>query len=311
MNAPQIPPPLPSRSAPFRLGLLGHPILLSLSPALHRAAARLAGVTASYECFDAPHVVAADAVYRRLAAGELDGLNVTTPWKTWAASRAGGYGPGKPASVNALRRRGDGSVEGADRDGPALLDALADAGVALAGIHVLVIGTGGAAAAAVRALAGTGAPERVLVTGRRPDAARVLAGHANAAGGVAPVVPAPWGDADGVAAVDLCVHATTVGHLGAPAPRPDALAWLPWRAWAGRGTRVADLVYARERATAVEQAAAACGCGILPGFGRALLTAQAAYSFAWWTGHAVDRHALARAVWDADGAGSAPSTTNT
>lgn len=289
----------------WRFGLLGHPVAASLSPQLHAAAGRLAGLGVSYECCDAADGEAATAVCERVRRESLDGLNVTMPWKAWAAARCEPAAEGARFSVNALRRRNDGALEGIDLDGPGLLDALGDAGADPAGARILIVGSGGAATAAAQALAGPGAVDRVFVTARRNAAAAELVQRVRSAGSTTAIGAVAWGQAASLHTVDLCIHATAIGHLGAAALEPDPFAWLPWAAWARRGVRAADLVYAPAGPTAFERAAAPwLADRVLNRFGRAMLVAQAARSFGWWTGHAIDRRALAVAAFG-------PPTTNT
>ena len=67
----------------YRLGLVGHDIGHSLSPALHNAAAISAGLEVSYELLD---VDKSDLprIARALEMGDFHGLNVTAPYKKWA-----------------------------------------------------------------------------------------------------------------------------------------------------------------------------------------------------------------------------------
>ena len=67
-----------------RYAVLGHPVSHSLSPRIHAAFARQAGIELSYVAIDAPDFDAA------LAAFDGDGANVTLPHKAAAAAACAG-----------------------------------------------------------------------------------------------------------------------------------------------------------------------------------------------------------------------------
>ena len=75
--------------APLRFGLVGTGIGHSLSPRLHEKAFELSGITGSYALLDCADASAALAVFAQLRLGDLDGLNVTTPFKALRSSRMG------------------------------------------------------------------------------------------------------------------------------------------------------------------------------------------------------------------------------
>jgi shikimate dehydrogenase len=313
--------------------LLGADIGHSQSPQLHLAALRTLGRTGTYELFDAATQVQAQAVLDRLRAGELDGLNVTTPWKRWAAAQcacgldAAGQltpdSPDRPVNTIALR---DGRLCGGSTDGPGLLDALDFAGVVLLGARVLLLGAGGAGASVAPELLAAGAA-RLVIANRGQERAQTLATHLSLLGPRADVQVLPWGRRVSDAAIDLVVHATRLGHGEVqPYDHSDVVAWnwLPWSAWRDGGTVVADLVYGasptRLQALALGQGLAAdtrlvVGAdthpvvgealksprGVLLGSGEAMLAAQAARAWRLWTGDQVDWLALSTARQTPDG----------
>ncbi|MDG6349592.1 shikimate dehydrogenase, partial [Luteimonas sp. 8-5] len=63
-----------------RYAVIGHPVAHSLSPRIHAAFAKQAGVSIAYTAIDAPDFEAA------LAAFDGDGANVTLPHKARAAA---------------------------------------------------------------------------------------------------------------------------------------------------------------------------------------------------------------------------------
>lgn len=254
----------------LRLGLLGTGIAHSLSPRLHRAGLAALELEGDYRLYDAPDTDAARAVIDRVRSGEIDGLNVTTPFKRLARAccdRALG-----PAPVNTLWRDGSGVLVGASSDGPGFCAALRARGVTIAGARVAIVGTGGAAEAVALGLRDAGALV-VGVVGRNAPVCAALAGAlgAHALGWSEPLP----------AAVDLLVHATRIGHGGHADTSP--LAALDPSCWTDT-TAVVDLVYAADGATPVERYAEALGARVLGGIGAEMLAAQAAISLGWWTG---------------------------
>jgi shikimate dehydrogenase len=154
----------------LRFAVIGSPVGHSKSPAMHLAAFRALGMPHTYEKIE----TSADELPARVEAlrrGEFAGLNVTVPHKQKvlafvddvdASARATGAG-------NTLVRLPDGRVRAHNTDTPAIaqeLARLAGDPLRLAGGTGLVIGTGGAARAAIVALASHLGVKRVLMRGR-------------------------------------------------------------------------------------------------------------------------------------------------
>ena len=160
----------------WRLGVVGSPIEHSLSPQLHEAGLTIAGLKGS-----STRVELHEADAKKLAkwmGKDYDALSVTMPLKRAAltycveldeaASRTG--------AVNSLLWR-DQRIEGANTDGAGFLDALRAAfGVTVDNLHVVVLGSGGAARAIVDALVGDGASS-VAVHARSSDQVENLSGR--------------------------------------------------------------------------------------------------------------------------------------
>ncbi|HSO35085.1 MAG TPA: shikimate dehydrogenase, partial [Labilithrix sp.] len=155
---------------PLRFAVIGSPVAHSKSPAMHGAAFRALGLPHTYEKLE----TTAEELPGRVEAlrrGELAGLNVTVPHKQKvlalvddvdASARATG-------AANTLVRLPDGRVRAHNTDTPAIAEELARlAGdrARLVGGTGLVIGTGGAARAAIVALASHLGLRRVLIRGR-------------------------------------------------------------------------------------------------------------------------------------------------
>jgi shikimate dehydrogenase len=112
---------------------------------------------------------------REFAAGGASGCNVTMPFKFEAFERVAKTTPRAriAAACNTLRFDADGWL-GDNTDGAGLVrDIERNAGVALRGARVLLIGAGGGAAGALGPLLASGASE-VVVANRSVDKARAL-----------------------------------------------------------------------------------------------------------------------------------------
>ena len=64
-----------------RLGLIGHPIAHSRSPAMQQAAFDALGLPARYELWDTPDVTALAGQVAALRQPDIVGANATIPWK--------------------------------------------------------------------------------------------------------------------------------------------------------------------------------------------------------------------------------------
>ena len=273
---------------PLRLWLLGHGVADSPSPAMQRAALRARGIEGGYEVVDvAPDQLG--AALDRMRSGAASGANVTIPHKTAAAACCDTLEGDAVLSgaVNTLTVEA-GRLVGGNTDAAGLeaalrrLDLWPDPG-ALA----VVLGAGGAAAAAVLALSRVPS-DRVHVVGRRPAAA---ADVARRLAGVAPVLTAPWEGgalAPLLAAADVVINATPVGLAGLPFHPRD----LPGTA------AVVDLRY---RPRPVDLSAAAQDAGLRACDGLEMLLQQGMLSFQRWTGVEPPWDQARRALLDAVG----------
>ena len=234
------------------VGLLGWPTSHSLSPPMHNAAFTALGLDWAYVPLPTPPERLDEAV-RGLAAMGFAGVNVTIPHKQAVialcdelddvATRAG--------SVNTVLFRDD-VVRGASTDGVAITSQI-DAH----GRRALVLGTGGAARAAVEALRSAGAA--VEMVGRRD---------------------ARWPPA--TTEFDVVVNATPVKDELVVELHP--------------GLQVVDLAYREDGApTALVAAARELDCHPCVD-GLDVLVAQGAASFELWTGLAAPLETMRGAV---------------
>jgi 3-dehydroquinate dehydratase / shikimate dehydrogenase len=251
-------------SATRVFGVVGKPILHSVSPAMHNAAFGAVGVDAVY----LPLAAASADDFRRFAAAVgLEGASVTAPFKRELFEGAGVVRD-DPAAVlgaaNTLKRERGGWVA-RNTDVAGFLAPLDAAGIALTGLRVAVVGSGGAARAVAWAAASRGA--HVTVHGR--DRARAQTASAGVPLAVATGEPPSAGQ------WDVLVKATPAGTWPADGESPVDAAALRG------GGLVYDLVYNPSRTRLMTEAAAA-GCRVVGGL--EMLVAQAAAQFEWWTG---------------------------
>ena len=244
-------------------GVLGAPIGHSLSPAMHNAGFRAAGVDAVYLPLEGTGVDDFETFARAVG---LRGASVTAPFKEAIATHVpdGDSTSRAIGAVNTLRRLDTGGWDGLNTDVPGLLEPLAGR-ISLAGARATVLGAGGVARAAAFALRGRGAA--VTVCARRPEQAAAVARVAGETATAAPLPPRPgsW---------DLLVNTTPLGTWPdvERSPLPDG----PFD-----GSLVYDFVY-NPPLTRLLADAAHAGCDTIGGLD--MLVAQAVRQFAWWTG---------------------------
>ena len=245
---------------PLRLAVLGNPVAHSLSPVIQRAALEFAGIEGVYVRRQVD-----DEGMREVAAeirdGRMDGANVTMPHKVLAARLADVLSPlaERCGGANTLWREGNRLfAHTTDPDGVRF--AWEHAGLP-DDAPVLLLGAGGAAAAALTALQG----HSYRVSARREEAARALVDR------VAPdadVSVIGWGRAVPGAVV---INATPLGTAGDSLPGGvlDEAAGLLEMSYGGGETPAEVLLRSRNRPVAS---------------GELMLVGQGVASFAIWTG---------------------------
>ncbi len=255
----------------MRLGILGHPVAHSLSPALHQAALAARGIEGHYDLLDTPP----EALPGRVAEVRRGyrGVNVTVPLKAAILPFLDALSPEARAigAVNTVVNQG-GRLLGYNTDAPGFLRSLEEAGVR--GRRAFLLGAGGAARAVAYALKGAGYAVRVW--NRTEARARALAEDFGLE--VAPLSSARE--------ADLVVNATSVG-LEDPAATPIPAEFLPERGFA------VDLVY-RPRRTRFLREAEARGMVAVEGLG--MLLWQGALAFELWTGAPAPIEAMQRGL---------------
>jgi 3-dehydroquinate dehydratase / shikimate dehydrogenase len=249
-------------------GVVGNPVMHSLSPVMHNAGFKCLGIDAVYL-----PLLAADADdFLTFARGlGLSGVSITAPFKLALMSAADELDPlaRRVGAINTLSMR-DGRWYGYNTDvhgfkAPLLrrLEGLPPEGGS-SKLRASILGAGGAARAVAVALADLGAA--VTVCARRPEAARELADLAGGAVGPFPPAAGSW---------DLLVNSTSSDG--------DAAVNSPMAGAALDGTLVYELLYV-PAITRLMADARAAGCTTIGGL--EMLVAQAEQQFEIWTGQA-------------------------
>lgn len=209
----------------------GNPVEHSQSPFIHAEFARATGEPVQYERLLCP-LDAFAATVCAFAARGAGGCNVTIPFKLQAFELASKASPRAllAGACNTLRFDAAGWY-GDNTDGAGLVrDIEQNAGVALHGARVLLIGAGGAAAGVLGPLAAAGAREIVVANRTTARAGALVSRHAQALSLASPpMLSAASLDACGKA-FDIVINATSTSVGGARVPvaadvlRPGALA---------------------------------------------------------------------------------------
>lgn len=254
----------------MRLAVFGDPISHSLSPLLHNTALAASGLKGVYEArrVDAAGLAAA---LDEIRAGRLDGGSVTMPLKETAARLCDRLAVTsfRAGAVNTLVRIGR-HVIGHNTDIAGIQAAWRAAGLPSTG-PVVVLGAGGAAAAAVLALE----DRDITISSRRPEAAHDLVTKLAATAAVV-----PWGAPVPDAVV---VNATPLGMQQEPL-EPAQLA-----AAAG----LFDMAYGAHETPGVGEMKER---GLPVADGRLMLLHQAAVAFELWTGRTAPLAAMQAAL---------------
>lgn len=160
-----------------RYAVIGHPIAHSKSPQIHAAFAAQTRQRMSYEALLAPlDGFAASVAGFRQSGGR--GMNVTVPFKLEAHALADTLSARAAAAgaVNTLRFDADG-IFGDNTDGAGLVRDLShNLDCPLAGLHVLLLGAGGAARGAILPLLDA-KPASLTIANRTASRATELAEH--------------------------------------------------------------------------------------------------------------------------------------
>ncbi len=263
-----------------RYVVIGNPIAHSKSPQIHAAFARQTGEAIAYERLLAPLDGFEDAVRTFIATGGR-GASVTVPFKLEAFALADALSERATAAgaVNTLRfdRAGEQvNIVGDNTDGVGLVrDIMVNAGVAVSGARVLLLGAGGAARGVILPLLAE-SPAQLVIANRTLSRADALVAQFAGAAQTLPAVPAVLSAArfeslDGN--FDLIINATSASLSSELPPIPASVF--------GSGSFAYDMMYGAQP-TLFMQMAAQAGAGVRDGLG--MLVEQAAESFFVWRG---------------------------
>jgi shikimate dehydrogenase len=192
--------------------VIGNPIAHSLSPAIHNAAYEALGLDFVYVANRVEDVKSALAGMRAL--GNFRGMSITIPHKIEAMKYVDEIREVDRAigSINTVVHEGD-RLFGLGTDGPGALKALVDAGVAVEGKQVLMLGAGGAARAIAFTLAREAVPAGMKLLDINASLLQGLAADL-AAGTELDISASPFTEAslaEAMAVADVIVHCTSVG----------------------------------------------------------------------------------------------------
>ncbi|MCU6434720.1 shikimate dehydrogenase [Undibacterium sp. Jales W-56] len=260
---------------PDRYVVIGNPVAHSKSPAIHASFAAQTAQHIDYRHLLAPLDGFAEAVLSFRQAGGK-GANVTVPFKLDAFALATRLTPRAQAAgaVNTLKFDGD-TILGDNTDGQGLIaDIVRNAGVAIKGKRVLLLGAGGAARGALLPLLEQEPKELVIANRTVAKAQELMAlAHQQAqnAAMVARVKTSSFSALDG--AFDVVINATSASlHEDVP-PVPSTVFTTASLAY--------DMMYGAQP-TAFLRFAAAHGAQVRDGLG--MLVEQAAVAFELWRG---------------------------
>ena len=255
-----------------RFAVIGHPISQSLSPVFHNEVFRLLGLTARYDALD---ISLSDLpeVARLLREGELAGINITLPHKRGFLPYLDEVAPEVDAigAVNCVAVE-EGQLMGSNTDVTGLVAALRRSGFEVRGCHVLVLGAGGAARAAVRALLLLGA-SHICVAARRESPRRELVHEFEPSAGPVTLSEQPLEPQLDTAPFQLIINATPVGMW----PSENVAPLLPPQLHSGQV--IFDLIYRPEN-TLLLSMALNRGCQTITGLD--MFTGQALASLEIW-----------------------------
>lgn len=283
----------PSNHQTFKLGLIGYPVIHSLSPKIQNAALKACGLGGEYSLFPIPldDIQGLKDLLARVRSGEITGLNVTIPHKQNVIPLLDELTPTAQSieAVNVIYMK-DGKLIGDNTDAQGFLADLKkfmaespspswrEAGVREK--SALILGAGGSARSVVYALCNDG--WNVTIAARRIEQAQVLATKFGAQAIELNV------QSFQLSSLQLIVNTTPLGMT----PNTDTSP-LPENITISKATMIYDLVY-NPRETRLVRDARAQGLHATTGLG--MLIEQAALGFALWTGRTLPVEIFRNAV---------------
>jgi shikimate dehydrogenase len=278
----------------FELGLVGYPLVHSLSPKIHTSALQACGLQGDYSLFSVhpDGTQSLNDLFSRVRSGEINGLNVTIPHKQNAMRFLDELTPtaGSIGAVNTIYLR-ENKLTGDNTDAAGFLKDLHrfltnhQSPTPQISKSAIVLGSGGSARAVVHALARDG--WKVTIAARRIEQAQQLA--SSFAEHQMHIADISLSNIE-FSKISLVVNTTPIGMT----PNTNQSSWpenLPFPPRAA----IYDLVYNPRETKLVKDA---CLQGLSATTGLGMLIEQAALSFEIWTGHQPSREVMSAAVND-------------
>ena len=269
-------------------GVIGDPVLQSLSPQMHNAAHQALGIAADYQHF---HVLKNDLerFFDRLHSGEISGVNVTSPHKKAVVKLCDELTPEAEAigAVNTIFSQ-NGKLIGDNTDGRGYRKALLhEFELNIGELNVVVIGAGGASQAICHSLCAYGVPAITVANRTRERAANMVArlqtNFVSAYLQTATLAQLPLICDE----ADLIINTTTLGMQKSTWDDLNFISIIPAHAI------VSDIV-CDLNGTELLNTAIARGLKTIDGYG--MLVEQAALSFELFTGTKAPTHVMRKAL---------------
>ncbi len=269
------------------IGIFGHPIAHTRSPAMHNAAFRALGLPYVYLPFSVPPATLGKAT-AGIRALNLVGVNVTVPHKEKILRYLDELSPAASLyrAVNTVINR-HGSLYGENTDGQGFLRSLAERKRSVRGREVVLIGAGGAARAVLVALIQAGSAQITIVNRTQAHAQRLI--RAYQALGPTQLISAPLNalqDPAPLKRAALVVNSIPLGLHNDTFPALDYGA-------TPRRCLFYDLVYGPQPTIFLQRAYHAQRPTL---DGRRMLLHQGALAFELWTGHPAPLRVMSNAL---------------
>ena len=269
------------------IGIFGHPIAHSRSPAMHNAAFRALGLPYVYLPFSVPPAALGKAT-AGIRALNLVGVNVTVPHKEKILRYLDELSPAASLyrAVNTVINR-HGTLYGENTDGQGFLRSLAERKRSVRDREVVLIGAGGAARAVLVALIQAGSAQITIVNRTPAHAKKLIRAYHEL--GPTQLVSAPLNalqDPTRLKRAALVVNSIPLGL------HDDTFPALDYGA-TPRRCLFYDLVYGPQPTTFLQRAHHAQRTTL---DGRRMLLHQGALAFELWTGHTAPLRVMSSAL---------------
>jgi shikimate dehydrogenase len=262
----------------IHIGIIGHPLTHTLSPALHNAAAKELHLPLVYGTLDVSNDFL-PALITSLRSRKFRGANVTIPYKETVVPLLDEIKE-EAASVGAVNTivNEDGKLIGYNTDVTGIARALESVRDSLKKKSILILGAGGAARAAAYAVANHCLPDGITIFNRTKSRAENLVGHFQKL--FPKIVWKCFSERERLPheaeASTLIINATSVGM----SPRSN-VSPLPPETGFSNHQIIFDIIYTPLR-TALLKQAETCGAATINGV--EMFIHQGARAFELWTG---------------------------